>query len=154
MKITPSQNRRLHQLLNELGAMEIKKELVSSFTRGRSDSSKDLTITEAKSLIVHLQGFQVNDNPADRMRKKIIAICYKIEWIYGNSPEDRKMNMAKIDNFLKKAGCLKKPLNAFTVKELPKLVSQFEQIEKHYEKAVAGKAVKSLLDELNLCFTP
>ncbi|MES2732864.1 MAG: hypothetical protein V4714_14010 [Bacteroidota bacterium] len=154
MKITLPQNKRLHQLLHELDLMEDKKHLISMITRGRTESSKELSVNEAKTLILHLEGIGSPDSVADRMRKKIFAICYKLEWIYGNSPEDHKMNRVIIDNFIKTKGYLKKPLNAFTVAELPKLVSQFEQIEKHTEKAQAGKAVKGLLDELNISSSP
>lgn len=109
IKITPSQNRRLHQLLNDLGLMEDKKELVRSFTNGRAESSKELSVDEAKRLIFHLEGIHKTDDPADRRRKKVLAICYNMGWIFGNSPEDQKMNTAKINAFLKRYGYLKKP---------------------------------------------
>jgi len=157
MKITPAQNRRLHQLLHDLGLMEDKKHLVSMTTRGRTESSKELSVAEAKTLILHLEGVTTKDDRADKMRKKIFAICYNIGWIYGNSPEDRKINQAAIDRIVQKIGYLKKPLNEFTPAQLPKLVSQFEQIEKYYRNynsAQAGKeadqAVSDLIKELNL----
>jgi len=147
-------------LLNDLGLMEDKKHLVSMTTRGRTDSSKELSVAEAKTLILHLEGVTKKDDGADKMRKKIFAICYNIGWIYGNSPEDRKINQAAIDKIVQKIGYLKKPLNEFTLAQLPKLVSQFEQIEKYYKNynsAQAGKeadqAVSDLIKELNLSIT-
>lgn len=150
IKITAAQNRRLHQLLNETGLIEDKKDLVRSFTNGRAESSKELSVKEANRLILHLEGFHQTHDPADRMRKKIFAICHHLQWIYGSSEVDKKLNQVKIDAFIKRYGYLKKPLNAYTRLELPKLVSQLEIIEKKYEAAKINNAVDSLLKELNL----
>ena len=53
-KINTTQNKRLHQLLNQTGLTDEKRNLVRTYTDGRSASSKDLSIDEAKSLISYL----------------------------------------------------------------------------------------------------
>jgi len=160
IKITPAQNRRLHQLLNQTEMMDEKRSILDHFTHGQTESAKELSFAEAHAIIQYLEGFTRKEDGADKMRKKIFAICYTIGWIYGNSPEDRKINQAAIDRIIQKIGYLKKPLNEFTPAQLPKLVSQFEQIEKYYKNyntAQAGKeadqAVSDLIKELNLSIT-
>ncbi len=90
---------------------------------------------------------------AQKMRRKIFAIGRALGWLSGNSPEDLAMNSAKLDTFLSEHGYLKKPLRYFSPAELPKLVSQFEQIQKHDKTAEASRAVKGLLAATGLSVT-
>ncbi len=91
---------------------------------------------------------------ANRMRRKIFAIGRAIGWLSGDTDEDRAMNRAKLDTFLRTKSYLKKPLNYYAPAELPKLVAQFELIEKHVKASAdnraAGQAVAELLADLNL----
>jgi len=91
---------------------------------------------------------------ANRMRRKIFAIGRAIGWLSGDTDEDRAMNRAKLDAFLRTKSYLKKPLNYYAPAELPKLVAQFELIEKHYAQSAdnraAGDAVADLLAGLDL----
>lgn len=91
---------------------------------------------------------------AHRMRRKIFAIGRAIGWLTGSSPEDLAMNRAKLDDFLVRKSYLKKRLNSYAPAELPKLVAQFELIEKNYAKSAAnraaGDAVADLLVGLDL----
>jgi len=162
MKMRPEQNRRLHFLLNELGLMEHKAELVEQYSATNATSSRELTPQEAKALIEHLERSKTRQGrspkpqytPEEKMRRKIFAICYTIGWIEGDSPTDRAINRAKINSFCIRNSYLRKPLNDYTPEELPKLVSQFEQIQKHVEKSKinkeAGQAVRAVLAELGL----
>lgn len=154
-----TQNRRLFALLNQTGLLEQRSELVTFYTSGRTASSRELYSHECRQLIEYLSqlpGVKIqvaakdDKEKADRMRKKVMAICFSIGWFEGNTHEDWKINLAKLDSFLLRSGCLKKPLMQYTEKELPRLVSQFEQIQKHQEQTEAGKAVKGLLNGLNI----
>ena len=95
---------------------------------------------------------------ANRMRRKLFAIGRAIGWLSGETADDLAMNRAKLDAFLVNKSYLKKPLKFYAPAELPKLVSQFEQIQKHIEKAAqnreAGQAVAALLAELDLPSAP
>lgn len=159
-KRTETQNKKLHLLLSKAGLNEEKPELVSFYTDGRTTSSRDLYFQEAEKLIKYLEGITQGSQPtaaekADKMRKRVIAICYELGWIEPTEDqEERKMNMAFIDSFLKRRGYLKKPLNQFTAKELPKLVTQFKQILEHNKTAAGGKAVAAMLTELNIPVEP
>ena len=95
---------------------------------------------------------------ANRMRRKIFAIGRAIGWLSGDTDADRAMNRAKLNSFLERKSYLKKPLNAYAPAELPKLVAQFELIEKNVKKQAdnreAGDAVAALLAELDLPAAP
>lgn len=122
--ITGKQLKILHYLLNNNKLMDYKRDLVMEFSKGRCESSKKLTEQEAQNLIDHLNEL----DPSDKMRKKIISICYQIGMIYGDSAADKKMNQAKVYAFIKKIGYLKKDFNSYSRSELTKLIYQVEQI--------------------------
>lgn len=140
---------KLHVLFNQLGLMDSKVEFVYNVSGGRATSTKDLTMDEARRLIEHLAKFDGND----KMRKKVFALAYEAGIIWGDTPEDKKMNAAKLDKFLKERGAVKKSLNALNKEELIKVVSQFAQVKKHTDYSNAGKAAKSVLNELGIAST-
>lgn len=126
MNITTKQNSVLHGFLNSHGLMEQKESLVFAFTNGRSRSSKDLTFNEAGDLIAHLK----NIDSGHKMRRKIIKLAHEMGWKLAGSSQ---IDMAAIDAWCVKYGFGKKRLNDYTAKELPKLVTQFENGPyKHY----------------------
>lgn len=157
--MTTGQNRRLYQLLNQTGQVHFKAELVASFTGGRSLSSKDLTPNEARELIAHLERqvvaepkkpVEIPDSPSQRMRKKIFALCYQMGYIYGEKPEDKKMNQAIVLRMVERNGYLKpKPLNSYSESELVQLVSQFEAMQRNNNKQAARVLVRELVAEMN-----
>lgn len=141
---------KIHVLFGQLGLLESKKEIVSDFSNGRTDSSKELSFDEARLLIIRL----AEHSPAERMKSLIFSLAYQSGIIYGNTGEDKKINAAKLNLFLKERGTVKKELNAMSYPELVKTHRQFEAIVKNTnaskDKKQAGKAVNILLDELNL----
>jgi len=151
--ITPAQNRKLHFLLSrQPGLMDSKREFISNFTDGRTDSARRLTRREAAKII---NALQVED-PCGKMIRKIYAICYSMEWIFDHEGDEneKRMNRAVIDGFLKKRGIYKKALQDYTCNELPLLVSQFESIERHSkesaERQEISKEIDAILDELGI----
>ena len=85
-KITPSQKRRLHQLLNELGYMAYKSQIIGSYTEGREEHSSEMRYAEAISAIAGLEAEvekrkKVNADRTNRMRRKLIALCYQVGWV-------------------------------------------------------------------------
>lgn len=133
-------------MLNQLSLLEHKATIVSSITYGRTTSSKEMNIHEAKHLIE-----QLSSSDADcRMRRKIFSLAYEAGIIYGETLEDKKMNSIKLDNFLLERGTVKKKLNELSHDELIKTVNQFNQIIKHKEQTKANKVTASLLSELNI----
>jgi hypothetical protein len=144
--ITNAQISKFHVLLSQLKLQESKADFVSQFSNGRATSTKDLSMQEAGTMLKFLSQF----DPCDKMRRKVFALAYESGIIYGHTPEDKKMNDVKLNNFLKERGAVKKGLNKMNKGELVKTVNQFEQIIKHNELNKAGKTTKNLLAELNI----
>lgn len=144
--ITKAQLSKLHVLLNQLGMTDQKKSMVSNVSCGRTESSRELSKSEARQLIEYLAQY----DPCERMRKKVFALAYEAKIIYGHTPEDRKMNTAKIDLFLKEKGTVRKALHEMKHAELVKVVTQFEQIVKHNVYSQATKQTSQLLKDLKI----
>jgi hypothetical protein len=125
---TPEQNARLHKLIGMLSIdPDHKKDLVEQVSQGRVSSSADLTIAECHRLIVHLQKIaDESDQGLVRMRRKIMSICHEIGW----TTAEGKVDYRRLNGWLLKYGYLHKNLNTYTAKELPQLVTQFENLAK------------------------
>lgn len=141
---------KIHVLLTQLNLMDSKKQIVSEFSNGRTSSSKELSFQEAKQLISRL----AEHSPTERMKSLVFSLAYQAGIIYGSSGEDKKINAAKLNLFLKERGAVKKELNAMTYPELIRVHRQFEAIvrnsAKSKDKKQAEKAVNQLLHELNI----
>ena len=141
MEKTTQQLKAIFTACKELGVDDDgRSELVIGITDGRSSSCKDLTFQEAKQLIEHLNKLLNRPKPtlnerarqADNMRKKILGFFHEMNYrIKG------KIDMEKVEETILKKGYLKKPLNAYTYNELPKLVTQMQAIRNSYIKNVS-----------------
>ena len=127
---TKQQNAVLHGLINSLKIdMETKEDLVHSHTGGRTTSSSKMLINECADLIGHLKNMtegtasKKTNTVQDKMRKKILSICYEMQWTIAG-----KLDWERINFWLNKYGYLHKDLNDYTISELPKLVTQFENL--------------------------
>lgn len=145
-KITPPQLKKIHVLLNQLGLMDSKLEIIYNATNGKCTSIKELSKYEATLLLEKLSRYDGND----KMRKKVFALAYDIGIIWGDTAADKRMNVIKLNNFLLSKGTVKKDISGMTTQELIKTVNQFEMIIKHRKQTDANKATKNLLDELNI----
>jgi hypothetical protein len=129
MKRTLEQNNKLHTLLAKTDQQKNKASLVFAFTEGRTESSSEMSIGECNSLIAWLQNLdKPRVDPADKMRKKILSICHDMNWELVSG----KIDWDRLNNWLKKFGYLHKGLNEYTMQELPKLVTQFENLLKTF----------------------
>jgi|GEM_PF-1418352 len=144
--ITIPQLSKIHVLLNQFGIIEDKAELVSQFTNGRETSTKKMTFDEAKNLLQHLSKF----DPLDRMRRKVFALAYVAKIIYGDTREDKQMNVAKLNMFLREKGTVKKDIHKMKKDELIKIVNQFSQIVKHKDESKVLKETKNMLGGLGI----
>lgn len=148
---TNDQNKRLHTLLAKLGidrstddGRENFEDMVYKATNGRTTHSSKMLITECQAVINNLkvmQGQRVQEvkTPApefensaeNKMRRKILSICREMgpQWYRSG------YNWEHINKWLFKYGYLHKGLNEYTKEELPKLITQFENLLKsHYAK--------------------
>jgi hypothetical protein len=115
----------LHTMLGATGLQGQKAALVAGVTQGRTESSRELTSAEADTIIAYLKTQQ----PAHKMRRKLIGLAHEMNWHLAGT---RKVDMERVNAWCVSNGYLHKPLNDYTVKELPKLVSQYELVYKHY----------------------
>lgn len=143
-KITTAQLKKLHWLLNALCIMELKKELVLSYSANRTESSKELSKSEATMLLQVLS----KQEPGYKQRKAIFFLARQAGIIWGDSWADHKMNEAKLNSFLIAKGTVKKPLYSQTLEELKRTHRQFEGIVKHNQQSRDTKHAKALTNEL------
>ncbi len=129
---TLEQNTRLHKLIGLLAiSKENKEQLVFGFSGERTSTSKELTVEECNKLNNHLQSLvQQSDDRADVMRKKVLSICHEMKWKLENG----KIDWEHLNDWMMKYGYLHKSLNEYKEKELPKLLTQFENLLKDYYK--------------------
>jgi hypothetical protein len=152
-------NKQLHALLTQTNRMQVKPHLVESFTNGRTNSSAAMTHYEAIELVKHLKQMLANKqlpntspkpiaqvmhtatktdaDRANNMRKKIIALAHQMGWSTTHVTSGKTIaDMPHINIWCIKYGYLHKPLNNYTLAELPKLVTQFDNLYKTFLKAI------------------
>lgn len=124
--ITKAQIRKINALLNQKGLTDMKRDYICQYSNGRTCHTKELTCYEAKRWITDLCG---NDNEQDKQLAVFNAI-YKLAWsmgmIYGETDEDYEMNKAKLNQFCRERGAVKKNLTSMNLSELRKMHKQFE----------------------------
>ncbi|MCX8018918.1 MAG: regulatory protein GemA [Chitinophagaceae bacterium] len=124
--ITTQRNRTLHALLHATCLMSQKANLVLGISGGRTEKSSELTDTEARELCDYLRRqLPQGSTPekANTMRRKIIAMAHQMGW----KTPDGRADMQRINHWCSQQWG-KKPLNGYTLHELPKLVSIFEKV--------------------------
>lgn len=132
--IQPAQLRRFYFLLNSLGIIEQKKELVLSASQGRTDSTTKLTEPEAASLIESLN--QEYLSSLKKVRGKILHLmCLMGYTDSNNSPDYNRIN-AFVRNRTGHRNPLKKNLIKLDKKELIAVCNQVEamyhnQLKRH-----------------------
>lgn len=148
--ITPSTNRQLHALLAKSGNMQHKGELVHGFTSGRTTHSSEMLEFEAINMIKwlkeHLPAHAAVVSPsrrgqgedaADKMRKKILAICHTLGWYQRDADGalllrqgKPQLDFERINAFCTERTRFKKPLQRLSAAELPSVITSFEQLLK------------------------
>lgn len=132
-KATKPQLNCINALLNKLGLMEIRADVISGATQGRITSRADLTIEEAKYLIQWLKSKDPEEVSAERQRRYIISMAHECGY---RIPGTTKVDMQRLDNWCIKFGAFGKKLNSHTPKELPTLVTQFKAVYKGVIKSI------------------
>lgn len=146
--ITAAQLKMLHVLLNQLDLMERKADFVYSFSHGRTESSRELTLTEAKEFIEYLK----RSEETQRLINSIWHLAYEMNIISGSGSEQNWMNAAKLDMFCKNRGTMKKNLREQSYTELKKTHRQFEAMyKKHLQKQNIAQTLAKLEREMKEC---
>lgn len=134
--------RYFYFLLDQLGIRHLKEDLVQDASDGRTVSVRELKKLEMDNLVSHLENKLKDAREAatpkkqtvvkmDRMRKRILSICYSIGWTrFDPSTGKHSIDMERLEAWLDKYGYLHKGLNEYTYLELPTLITQFERLLK------------------------
>lgn len=144
--MTP-QFKQMMALFNQTGKMGYRHTYCWEASRGRTESTRELTATEIQSIIHRLQSESDSYQQANRMRRKLISMAREMGWSSPQpSPKERELAachssplgrqggdiMQRIDHWCEKYGQFHKPLMGHTLKELPLLISQFERVYKSF----------------------
>jgi hypothetical protein len=124
--------------------MDDKKSIIKSFSGGRTESSKELTFNEAGAVIAHFQSMDQEDRRSNKMRNYVLSMAHEMGWekegikieVAGTTYSKKKVDVERVNNWCVKFGYLHKKLDEYTYEELPKLVSQFEEVYKGHLKGV------------------
>jgi len=141
-EITKQQIITIHTLLRNKGLSEEKPRIVSEASGMRTIRCSKLYYDEAQNLINMLNGKKPTDHrprttdKGDKMRKHIIAMAHEIGFIRKEKvviiqqPGEiiEKNNYDDLHKWIEKFGYLHKPMDKYTYKELPTLVTQFKQV--------------------------
>ena len=123
--LTNAQIRKIQTLFSKLGfSSDDKKNIIRHLTLNRASSTKDLRKDEAKYLINYLEGNnEVKQAYYDKCLKEVKSIyklSYDIGMCYGDTYEDKMMNIAVINKFCRERGTVKKNIKEMDLKELRK----------------------------------
>jgi hypothetical protein len=116
-----------------------KAAIISSFSFGRATSTTDLFFSEAIELIKHLREAQIKTQSSGegaKMIGKIFYYAHEMGWTKLNNSGKKVADGEAVDKWMTEYSYLKKKLNKYEYKELPKLVSQFAQVYKSFLKSI------------------
>lgn len=137
--ITTDQIKKIHAILPAIYKenKELKESLVYQFTETEGKTStKDLSIYQAEELIHFLQTGKVKDysyfakfDLSNKQHMYIFSLCHQIGWeSFSEKYNKLVVDMAALGSWLFKYGYLHKPMIEYTSAQLPKLVTQFENL--------------------------
>lgn len=124
--------KRFFALLTELGIVEERAAIISGFTNGRTDSSRDLSDLDAALLIRKLEkehGIDRERENCEKLRKRLIAMSYDCgkdarfvkDWAENHGVRDKHGNLNK------------RLFNYYNTAELLNLIAVFKKVQEHYK---------------------
>jgi hypothetical protein len=130
--------KRFFALLTELGIVEERAAIISGFTNGRTDSSRDLSDLDAALLIKQIEkqyGVDRERDNCEKLRKRLIGMSYGcgkdakfvIEWAENHGVKDKHGNLNK------------RLFNYYNTVELLTLIGVFTKVCKHYKEKENAK---------------
>lgn len=131
--INPNKLKAISTLVSKYGiSKEVKASMVAGFSAGRCTSTKDLFDDEASLMLSHLQKNDPNREAIERMKGKIFYYCHEMGWTTTGKSGKDVVDMKRLDDWCKTYSYLKKKLDWYNYRELPKLVSQIENVYRHF----------------------
>jgi len=143
---TAAQNKRYYALVNQLKIdKETARMIVLQYSGARTEHTSELTKVEMQEVIGMLEqqttGGRYTAKPKaqatgqdeasrdDRMRKRILSMCYEKGWTVWHPTKKRDVaDMNALHTWCINYSYLHKALNAYSYSELPMLISQFEKV--------------------------
>lgn len=111
---------------------DTKEELIYMHSDGRTTHISELSKQEAIQVIKSLtSGANIPETPASKMRRKILSMAHELHWETRNG----KVDLSRVNGWCVQYGG-GKSLDAYTVTELPTLVSQFESMYLKHLKGI------------------
>ena len=131
--ITAQQVKALHATFRQLGMDdENRHNFISHFTQGRTSSTKELTMDEARKLLDDLgkDHRETYQREAKQVCKQIYALSFQISFLNkgfdNGTAEEFEMNKAKINMFCRNNTRFHKNLTEMTLAELKEVKKQME----------------------------
>ena len=138
MNHTIGRHRRLYGLFHETGTDKYRRDLVSSFTDGRTNNSAELSDLEADELIKHLEKMAHKghgptlsgiDYKGQQMRRRILSLCYTMGWsVWNETRQKHDVDWKRLNGWMLDYSYAHKPLNEYSYGELQRLICQFEKM--------------------------
>lgn len=132
---TLAQVKIIYTLLGLARLRDEKDGIILAFTGNRTKSVSQMTTEEAKALIAHLKSLDEAETGATKMRNKILSLAHEMNWTRQIGSK-KLIDMDHVNGWCISRSYLKKKLDDYTYNELPKLVTQFEEVYKSYLKGV------------------
>jgi len=126
--MTTAQIKYVRGLLAKNGIMDMKEQLVSQYTNGRSTDLSDMNYQETQELINNLKG----DDKRGRMVRKMLSMAHEMLW---ETPEG-KADMERINAWCEKYTEQHKKLDDLKTDELPAVVTTFTKVYKSFLKGI------------------
>ena len=120
--------RQIYMLLRATGTQQQKENLVLGFTSQRTEHISLMQESEALAMIKYLNELQTPDWMAEK--------AHRMGWQLAPGGNGAKVDMERLNAWCREKSYLGKELNAYTYSELPKLVSQFNEVYKSFLKRV------------------
>lgn len=142
--ITPQQLKALHTTFRGIGMdEEARHSCIYSFTSGRTESSKELTMEEARQLLSKLKPMddkarELQQEQARMVFRDIYRLSFLIPQLnqgFGSdSEEDYRMNVAKLNIWARKYTKARKDVTSMALWELQETKKQLEAFMRREEK--------------------
>ncbi len=138
MKIDLKTNRKFWGIANNIGYTKSDvEELVFEVLNQRTSIVRELNTTEYFKVLDYMQAIQIAKYPlgiakisdfekGEKQRKKFFSICHELNWKLPNG----QLDYPRINGWLKAKGYLHKAINEYKYADLPKLISQLENLLK------------------------
>jgi len=125
-KATKQQLKYFHYLTRQHDMKELRAGMALGASGNRTNDPKELSTKEMSALISNL----TTDDAATIMRRKIFSLAHTIGWSKFDAEDELIPDYDHINGWMMQYSYLHKPLGHYSEAELPKLITQFEEMVK------------------------